>query len=192
MSGTCYNVMFVLGGPGAGKGTQCQKIEQEFGYVHLSAGDLLRAERKKDESEYKDEIEKHIRNGSIVPVEITCALLQKAMKESGKNHFLIDGFPRNKDNLDGWNNTMQGIAEVKRVIFFNCPVDTCVERCLTRGKTSGRADDNKESLEKRIRTYEESTMPVIKHYRSLDLVAEVSADQKEDEVFNDVKKIFSS
>ncbi|KAK6172018.1 hypothetical protein SNE40_018420 [Patella caerulea] len=150
MSGTCYNVMFVLGGPGAGKGTQCQKIEQEFGYVHLSAGDLLRAERKRDESEYKDEIEEHIRKGSIVPVEITCALLQKAMKESGKKHFLIDGFPRNKDNLDGWNNTMQGIAEVERVIFFDCHVDTCVERCLRRGKTSGRADDNKESLEKRF------------------------------------------
>nr|XP_053628017.1 UMP-CMP kinase-like isoform X2 [Cherax quadricarinatus]XP_053628018.1 UMP-CMP kinase-like isoform X2 [Cherax quadricarinatus]XP_053628019.1 UMP-CMP kinase-like isoform X2 [Cherax quadricarinatus] len=75
-----YNVAFVLGGPGAGKGTQCEKIVKEFGYVHLSAGDLLREERAKPGSEFGDMIEEHIKNGTIVPVEITCSLLERAMK----------------------------------------------------------------------------------------------------------------
>ncbi len=70
------NIIFVLGGPGAGKGTQCAKIVQNFGYVHLSAGDLLRAERQRPGSKVGEEIEDHIRKGTIVPVEITCTLIE--------------------------------------------------------------------------------------------------------------------
>jgi len=187
-----YNVVFVLGGPGAGKGTQCVKIDENFGYVHLSAGDLLRAERQKTESPFKDEIETHIKNGSIVPVEITCSLLRQAMEQSQKQNFLIDGFPRNKDNLDGWNKAMEDVAAVRKVLFFNCPDDVCVGRCIERGKTSGREDDNENSLKKRIQTYKESTMPIIDHYRAKNLVAELNANQSEDEVFSDVEKVFSS
>ncbi|KAK7101215.1 UMP-CMP kinase-like [Littorina saxatilis] len=187
-----YNVVFVLGGPGAGKGTQCLKIEETFGYVHLSAGDLLRAERQKMDSTFREEIEKHIKDGSIVPVEITCSLLRQAMEESNKDNFLIDGFPRNKDNLDGWNHVMDSVAVVRKVLFFNCPQDVCVGRCLERGKTSGREDDNMESLKKRIKTYTDSTMPIIEHYREKNLVAEINANQSTEEVFNDVKKVFEA
>lgn len=98
-------VVFVLGGPGAGKGTLCRYIVERYGYVHLSAGDLLREERTKPGSEYGELIETHIRNGTIVPVEITCSLIDRAMQTSENPlcRFLIDGFPRNQDNLDGWN-----------------------------------------------------------------------------------------
>lgn len=98
-------VVFILGGPGAGKGTLCRYIVERYGYVHLSAGDLLREERVKPGSQYGELIETHIRNGTIVPVEITCSLLDRAMRVSDNpyNRFLIDGFPRNQDNLDGWN-----------------------------------------------------------------------------------------
>lgn len=191
-SAQMYNVVFVLGGPGAGKGTQCTKIEETFGYKHLSAGDLLRAERAKEESKFKDEIETHIKNGSIVPVEITCSLLKQAMEESRKDKFLIDGFPRNKNNLDGWNKVMDSVAVVRKVLFFNCPEDVCIDRCLDRGKNSGRADDNRESLEKRIKTYTESTMPIIEHYKKQSLVAEINANQTEEQVFNDVTKVFNT
>ena len=77
-------VFFVLGGPGAGKGTQCAKIVEEFGYVHLSAGDLLREERKSG-SDQGDMIEEYITAGKIVPVEITIKLLMKAIDKSGGN-----------------------------------------------------------------------------------------------------------
>lgn len=184
-----YNVMFVLGGPGAGKGTQCVNIVRDYGYVHLSAGDLLRDERQRPGSEFGEEIEGHIRNGTIVPVEITCSLLRRAMEESGKQNFLIDGFPRNQDNLDGWNKAMCEVADVKMVLFFNCTEDVCIDRCLNRGKTSGRSDDNIESLKKRIHTYTTSTMPVIEHYKKLNLVRELNGEKSPDEVFEEVKKV---
>ncbi|MEE6522626.1 hypothetical protein FKM82_021251, partial [Ascaphus truei] len=70
-------VVFVLGGPGAGKGTQCERIVEKYGYTHLSAGDLLRDERKKPDSQFGELIETYIKDGKIVPVDITISLLQR-------------------------------------------------------------------------------------------------------------------
>lgn len=124
-------VVFVLGGPGAGvsfspytlhvqlgliisntprlgKGTQCGLLVKEFNFCHLSAGDLLRAEQDRPDSEYGDLIRTCIREGNIVPMEVTIKLLENAMQaalqsksgsgwEDGKGRFLIDGFPRKMD-----------------------------------------------------------------------------------------------
>lgn len=115
-------VIFVLGGPGAGKGTQCERLVKDYGFVHLSAGDLLRAEQNRTGSQYGDLIKSYIKEGKIVPSEITIALLENAMKaalkvegngkvesdgveysvgekheskwKDGKGRFLVDGFPR--------------------------------------------------------------------------------------------------
>ena len=134
------NVIFVLGGPGAGKGTQCARIVENFGHVHLSAGDLLREERAKPGSEFGDLIEHHITNGTIVPVEITCSLLERAMTKSDKNRFLVDGFPRNQDNLQGWTRQMGDKVNLQCVLFFHCSQEICTARCLSRGAAgSGRS-----------------------------------------------------
>ncbi|CAN0307912.1 unnamed protein product, partial [Hapterophycus canaliculatus] len=93
-------VVFVLGGPGSGKGTQCERLAKEYGYVHLSAGELLRQERASGSSDGQL-IDEYIREGRIVPVAISLALLRKAMEASGPlSRFLIDGFPRNRDNVE--------------------------------------------------------------------------------------------
>ncbi|KAG0719261.1 UMP-CMP kinase 2 [Chionoecetes opilio] len=187
-----YNVAFVLGGPGAGKGTQCTKIVEKFGYVHLSAGDLLREERAKPGSEFGDLIEGHIKNGTIVPVEITCSLLERAMKKSGKKEFLIDGFPRNQNNLEGWNKEMDDKVTLKFVLFFKCPLEVCTQRCLDRGAAgSGRTDDNLESLKKRFDTYMNATMPIIEHYEVQGLVRTIDATRGADHIFSDVQKLFA-
>jgi len=187
-----YSVIFVLGGPGAGKGTQCEKITKMYPFVHLSAGDLLREERNTPGSQYGDLISSHIKEGSIVPVEITCSLLKRAMEKSELRSFLIDGFPRNKDNLDGWNKVMEGVSDVKRVLFFNCVDQVCVDRCLNRGLTSGRTDDNEESLKKRLATYKASTMPIIEHFQAKSLVSELDAAQTPEKVFEEVQKILEN
>lgn len=101
-------VLFVLGGPGAGKGTQCARIVKEYGFVHLSAGDLLRVEQATPGSADGTLIEGCIREGKIVPVAVTVRLLSRAMAASGRTKFLIDGFPRNWDNLQGWEAEMKG------------------------------------------------------------------------------------
>ncbi|EJK57197.1 hypothetical protein THAOC_22787, partial [Thalassiosira oceanica] len=97
-----FRVVFVLGGPGAGKGTQCDLLRERLGWSHLSAGDLLRAERRKAGSELAEVINSNIAAGRIVPSEITCSLIHAAMVElrasEGRTRFLIDGFPRSEGN----------------------------------------------------------------------------------------------
>ena len=90
---------FVLGGPGCGKGTQCANLVRDLGFVHLSAGDLLREERDSG-SKDAELINNIIKEGKIVPVAITVNLIKKAMIKHGwrKKKYLIDGFPRNEDN----------------------------------------------------------------------------------------------
>lgn len=88
------SVLFVLGGPGAGKGTQCANLVRDFGFAHLSAGDLLRAEQDREGSEFGELIKSYIRDGAIVPMEVTVQLLENAMTadiKEGKGMFLIDG-----------------------------------------------------------------------------------------------------
>lgn len=184
-------VTFVLGGPGAGKGTQCQKIVEKFGFVHLSAGDLLREERASG-SKHGNLIESFIKEGKIVPVEITISLLQKAMEKSSVKRFLVDGFPRNEDNLQGWNSRMSNIVDVKCVLFFDCPEEECIKRIMERGRTSGRTDDNIESLRKRFNTYKEHTMPIIKYYEERNLVKRIPATGSPEEIFEEVKNVINS
>lgn len=81
MSQAKPKVIFVLGAPGSGKGTQCAKIVSDYGYVHLCAGDLLRAERNRPESKLGEMIEEYITAGQIIPVAITCSLIENAMNE---------------------------------------------------------------------------------------------------------------
>lgn len=188
------HVIFVLGGPGAGKGTQCEKITNTYGYTHLSAGDLLRQERASGSKE-SDIIENFIRQGKIVPVEITIALLEKAMvnttETNPKNRgFLIDGFPRNRNNLDGWNEKMEGKAVIEGVLFFEASDEVCVERCLSRGQSGGRSDDNIDTLNKRLKTYHESTMPILEHFKTQKILHRIDATPGPDEVFSAVQKAF--
>lgn len=90
-------VIFVLGGPGAGKGTQCANMVRDYGFKHLSAGDLLREEQNRPGSQTGEMIKEYIREGKIVPMEVTIQLLENAMgaakKEESKDRFLIDGKP---------------------------------------------------------------------------------------------------
>lgn len=94
-------VVFVLGGPGSGKGTQSAKLVSDFGFVHLSAGDLLREEVNSG-SKNGDMIATMIKNGEIVPSVVTVNLLKTAIEKSGKDRFLVDGFPRNEENNSSW------------------------------------------------------------------------------------------
>lgn len=183
-------VIFVLGGPGAGKGTQCAKIVKEFEFVHISAGDLLREERNKPGTKYGELIEDYIRNGQIVPVEITCTLIEIAMLNSDKEKFVIDGFPRNQDNLDGWNKTMLGKVELLFILNFDCSQEICIKRCLKRGaEGSGRSDDNEGSLKKRIQTFVNDSLPIIEYYKKRNMVYTIDANKSPEEVFQEIQKI---
>jgi len=156
----------------------------------LSAGDLLRAEQNRADSQLGQLIDEHIRHGTIVPVEITCKLIENAMIASDRTTigFLVDGFPRNHDNLDGWQRSMADKTHVHFVLYFECPEEVCTARCLARGQ--GRTDDNEESLRKRNHTYINQTMPVIAYYDKLHLVRQICANASADEVYNRIRSVF--
>eukprot|EP00656_Telonema_subtile_P007348 TRINITY_DN1344_c0_g1_i1.p1 TRINITY_DN1344_c0_g1~~TRINITY_DN1344_c0_g1_i1.p1 ORF type:complete len:240 (+),score=65.51 TRINITY_DN1344_c0_g1_i1:64-783(+) len=177
---------FVLGGPGAGKGTQCGKMVEHFGFKHLSAGDLLRAERASG-SENATLINNYIKEGAIVPVAITVGLIKDAMEKSEVKQFLIDGFPRNVDNVAGWEEVMGDFVDVKAVLFYQVSEETLEKRLL--GRDEGRADDNIETIKKRFKTYQDETMPVIEMFQGKGMVREMDGGRPIDDVWEDTKAV---
>ncbi|KAG0352366.1 hypothetical protein BG005_008175 [Podila minutissima] len=181
-------VIFVLGGPGAGKGTQCANLVRDFGFVHLSAGDLLRAEQERPGSQYGELIKTYIKEGKIVPMEVTIALLENEMLASGQDRFLIDGFPRKMDQALKFE---EAVVPSKFTLYFECPEEVMLKRLMKRGETSGRADDNIESITKRFRVFTQTSFPVIEHYGNLGKVHKVSCVDAPEAVYANVKKIFN-
>ena len=97
----------------------------------MSAGELLREERDRN-AEFAKLFNEHVQKGQIVPVAYTCGLLETAIKESKANTFLIDGFPRNQDNLDGWSSQLGSKATVKSVLFLECNDDVRTSVILSK------------------------------------------------------------
>jgi UMP-CMP kinase len=188
-SPSAVTVLFVLGGPGAGKGTQCANLVRDYNFTHLSAGDLLRAEQDRPDSEFGQLIKDYIKDGKIVPMEVTVQLLENAMtdvvkKADGKGKFLIDGFPRKMDQALKFEET---VVPSKFVLFFDCPEQEMQKRLLQRGKTSGRTDDNEESIKKRFKVFVETSMPVVDYFESQGRVVKVQATKGPDEVYKETK-----
>lgn len=191
-------VCFVLGGPGSGKGTVCKRLHDELGAVHLSAGELLRREMDptiNPDSPYKECVAEAMREGRIVPGHITVALLHQAMAaasdkcwNSGPTPlFLIDGFPRSMENLRRWREQADGPLMSSSALFLSCADAELSRRILRRAKTSGRTDDNAETIRKRFQTHNEDTPPLLQELARFMPVTHVRADQTADQVFSDVK-----
>ncbi|EGG08091.1 uncharacterized protein MELLADRAFT_105319 [Melampsora larici-populina 98AG31] len=181
-------IVFVLGGPGAGKGTQCAKLVSDYGFVHLSAGDLLRAEQNREGSEFGTLIQNYIKEGKIVPMPITVKLMKNAISsaidsEKKSKLFLIDGFPRQMDQAIKFD---ADVYESSFVLFLTCPEEKLLPRLIERGKTSGREDDNEESIKKRFRTFVETSMPVVNYYREKEKVVEVDSSGTVDQIYADI------
>lgn len=180
-------VAFVLGGPGSGKGTQCSKIASDFGFTHLSAGDLLRHEIASG-SEKGQLILDIIKEGRIVSSEITVELIRKAMETSNADKVLIDGFPRCEENRIAFERIVGTEPDI--VVFFDCPEDEMVKRLL--GRNQGRVDDNIETIKKRLKVFESLNIPVVDYYSSRGKVHKINATGTADEIFEAVRRLFSS
>lgn len=191
-----FQVVFILGGPGAGKGTQCTLLAERMSWTHLSAGDLLRAERKSG-SDLAELINSKISAGQIVPSSITVNLLKQAMEkvyeeDNTKTKFLVDGFPRSAENVSVWEEHMPAsVAQLEFVLFLDCPEDVMTGRLLERAKTSGRNDDNLETIRKRFKTFRETSMPIVDMFEKKGMVRTVIADKNVDDVYKEVEKLFS-
>lgn len=183
------NVVFVLGGPGAGKGTMCELAESQLGWTHLSMGDLLRAERETGGSAATT-IEAHMAAGKLVPNEIMVTLLRQTMEQiirkTGRKNFLLDGFPRSLSNLDEWNKIFGSDLELPKMLYFECPYEVLEKRILGRAKYSGRSDDNLASVKLRFDTFKAETLPTVDHFRQLNKCIEIDTSQDRQAVYASV------
>merc|ERR1711994_138835 len=181
-------VVWVLGGPGCGKGTQCDRIVAKYGFTHLSSGDLLRDEVKSGSDRGK-QLNEMMERGELVPLFVVLDLLAEAMlaKLSGSKGFLIDGYPREVAQGQEFE---KEIAPCTKILYFDVKDETMTERLLKRGQSSGRVDDNVETIKKRLDTFHKHSNPVIDAYASK--CACIPAERSVDEIFADVQKALDS
>jgi UMP-CMP kinase len=181
------NVVFVLGGPGTGKGTMCELAESQLGWTHLSTGNLLRAECKAAGPNAAT-IEEYITAGKLVPNGIIVTLLRNAMdtvtRITGKNNFLLDGFPRSLANVEAWHEIFGQETELPKMLYFECPFPVLKKRILARAKYTGRSDDNVESMKKRFDTFKAETLPTVELFKSNKKCVEIDVSQDRQTVFS--------
>lgn len=175
-------ILWVLGGPGSGKGTQCDKIVEKYGFTHISTGDLLRAEVASG-SERGQALEAIMKEGQLVPNSVVLELLAEKMLAllSDSKGYLIDGYPR---ELDQGRQFEKDIGQCKLVLYFQCQDDTLVKRLLHRAETSGREDDNEETIKKRLNTFHTHNDPIVQEFSGK--TNTLNAERDPDSIFADV------
>nr|XP_026490513.1 adenylate kinase isoenzyme 1 isoform X1 [Vanessa tameamea] len=178
-------IVWILGGPGSGKGTQCEKIIAKYGFTHLSTGDLLRAEVKSG-SERAKCLSAIMERGELVPNDLVLDLLKEAMlaKTNEAKGFLIDGYPREKSQGIAFEKT---IAPVTVIIYFEASSETLTKRLLGRAASSGRADDNEETIKLRLKTFLDNNDQVLAQYP--EKLKRINAEDSVDAIFSQVVQI---
>ncbi|CAI0431712.1 unnamed protein product [Linum tenue] len=132
-------------------------------------------------------IQTMIKEGKIVPSEVTIKLLDKAILGIDNDKFLIDGFPRNEENRAAFEAVTK--IEPELVLFFDCPEEEMERRLLSRNQ--GREDDNIETIRKRFKVFLDSSLPVVEYYAAKGKVKKIDASKPVQEVFAAVKTIFT-
>lgn len=157
--------IILCGAPGSGKGTQSDFIVQKYGLDHLSTGDVLRAEIKSG-SELGKEIESLIAQGQLVPDHKMIHLIDHYLETRSENcnGIIFDGFPRTVEQAEALTLLLERRHMEAVMIDLFVEEDEVIKRLLERGRTSGRADDNFETIKQRLKIYHDVTKPVCQYY----------------------------
>lgn len=160
-------VFFVLGAPAAGKTTQSELLAREFHLIHLSVGKLLRHEQDNNTPDGQI-IKSYIDAGELVPVEIVIKLLKQEILKQPFAYYIIDGFPRNFDNWNEWQEHLSHQAHIHAVIFINCSEATLRARVLQRRHMdlTPRRDDLPAIFERRLIKFEEETCELLQYFKA--------------------------
>ena len=208
--------LILMGAPGSGKGTQAEKLMDEFGCQQISTGVLLR-QAIESGSELGRKVQKIMSEGLLVSDEIVLDLIKSELSEIGGSGFLLDGYPRNINQAKSLNELLENIDKpldysilidvpseilIKRLsgrrtcsltgktlnIYFSSENE--IDQCLSKGgELLQREDDNEESITKRIDVYEEQTEPMVDFYRSNGLLHTIDGQGSVDDVYGGLKKL---
>lgn len=202
-----YSRLVILGAPGAGKGTQCERLVDAFDLTPITTGDALRA-NKDMETEYGTP-RSYMDTGELVPDPVVNEIVEAELEAA--NGFVLDGYPRNHDQAE----YLDSITDLDGVLYLAVDKDVLVNRLTGRrvcsncganyhiefnqpadaglcdvcsGELYHREDDQEETARERIRVYEENTQLLIEFYRRRDELIEIDGEQSIDEVWEDIKE----
>ncbi|MEI9918727.1 MAG: adenylate kinase [Bacteroidota bacterium] len=182
--------LVLFGPPGAGKGTQSEKLIKKYGFVHISTGDLFRWHMKNDTTLGK-RVKEIINNGLLVPDEITIAMLKEELdKNPQAKGFLFDGFPRTVAQAEALDTFMkENNTAIHHVIALDVTEEEVRKRIAKRRTTESRADDEEDKLNKRITEYFTKTVHVLPFYKNQGRLVTVKGIGEIDMIFNSICEV---
>jgi adenylate kinase len=178
--------LILFGPPGSGKGTQAKKLVEKYNLLHISTGDLFRYEIG-NSTALGLKAKAYMDKGELVPDEVTIGMLKNKVEAHPEvQGFIFDGFPRTIPQAESLNELLTTKSlEVDALIALDVDDDEIVNRILERGKSSGRSDDNDESvIRKRINVYNESTSIVYSFYEKFDKSQKINGIGSIEEIFD--------
>ncbi|MBL7789567.1 MAG: adenylate kinase [Chitinophagales bacterium] len=187
-----YNLV-IFGPPGAGKGTQSDKIIAKYQLKHISTGDMFRTHIA-NKTELGREVQGLLDNGILVPDEITIRMLENEMSQhTDVKGFILDGFPRTVPQAEALDKFLESKGQkVNLVLELVVSQSEIEQRIAERAKVSGRADDNAEKLIKRIDEYFTKTVHVLPYYETQGKVSKVNGIGEIEVIFGDITKAIDS
>jgi adenylate kinase len=182
--------LVLLGGPGAGKGTQAEQLKTHFDIQHVSTGEVLREARSAG-TELGIKAGEFMDAGKLLPDDIILGIIdEKLAMPSMENGFLFDGFPRTIVQAEGLDKMLKGRSDsLDAVVSIDVPDEVVTGRLLKRAEIEGRADDNAETIGNRIKIYYEQTEPLKNYYNERGLLKSVDGLGSVEEIFERIKSV---
>ncbi len=184
----------IFGAPGSGKGTQSDLIIEHYGLEHISTGDVLRTEIKKG-TELGKTAQSFIDKGNLIPDDLMISILANVYDSFGRGHkgVIFDGFPRTIPQAEALKKMLDERGDkIAAMIELDVPEEELMQRLIKRGQESGRADDNEETIKKRLVVYHSQTQPLIEWYKKEGLHFHINGHGVLDRIFSDIKKVIDN
>jgi len=184
--------LLLLGAPGAGKGTQAERLVSKQGIPQISTGDMLRAAVAAG-TEVGNRARAAMDRGELVSDEIVIGVAEERLsQDDARGGFVLDGFPRTDTQARALDAMLERMGTpLERCVALVADTDELVRRLLKRAEIEGRSDDNEETIRNRMRVYREQTAPLIAYYRECGLLREVEAEGPIDEIEKRIEEALS-
>ncbi len=180
--------LVLFGAPGSGKGTQSAKLIDNYGLHHISTGEVLR-EHIKNETELGKIAKQYIDEGQLIPDELMISILDDVLEKEAKEKkgVIFDGFPRTIPQAEALNELLKKRGtELHAVVGLEVPEEELIQRMLNRGKETGRADDNLETIKKRLQVYHNQTSLLKDHYKKQNKYLQINGSGNVDDIFREI------